>query len=316
MFLTEPIVLVLSLLSGFSDALIFMFIQSFALVYAQWDFPSYAIGLAFVSIGIGYTIAWISFIPAIKRNEKERKNKPGDERAQYESRLWWLLFTAPCLPIGLIGFAWTSTGPPLPWIASMIFAAIVGIANYAIYMATIDYMYVSPPRINHFSSLTRASGSAPTAPTPPPQQVATAGLVTSSPVSSRSPQRLSSKIFPTPQTPTTSPTLPPSSSPSPLCLLWLFMSSTGKVRCYESAVLSPRNSLETGNKTVAEGSAPCLGCMVRDIIRLPREARRRDREGEVLYGVRAIRVSRGCRGSTRVRRTSDQRLWKRSELAS
>lgn len=32
MFLTEPIVLVLSLLSGFSDALIFMFIQSFALV--------------------------------------------------------------------------------------------------------------------------------------------------------------------------------------------------------------------------------------------------------------------------------------------
>jgi hypothetical protein len=35
MFLTEPIVLVLSLLSGFSDALIFMFIQSFALL-AHW----------------------------------------------------------------------------------------------------------------------------------------------------------------------------------------------------------------------------------------------------------------------------------------
>jgi hypothetical protein len=152
MFLTEPIVLVLSLLSGFSDALIFMFIQSFALVYAQWGFQSYQVGLTFVSIGIGYTLAWISFIPAIKRNEKERKSKPGDERAQYESRLWWLLFTAPCLPIGLIGFAWTSTGPPLPWIASMIFAAVVGIANYAIYMATIDYMYVSPPRRTSFLS--------------------------------------------------------------------------------------------------------------------------------------------------------------------
>lgn len=150
MFATEPIVLVLSLLSGFSDALIFMFIQSFALVYTVpgWDFKPFAVGLAFVAIGVGYFIAWISFIPAIKRNEKERKSKPGDERAQYESRLWWLLFTAPCLPIGLIGFAWTSTGPPLPWIASMIFAAIVGIANYAIYMATIDYMYVSPTRPN------------------------------------------------------------------------------------------------------------------------------------------------------------------------
>ncbi|TVY29300.1 Efflux pump [Lachnellula hyalina] len=140
MFLTEPIVLTLSLLSGFSDALIFMFIQSFAIVYKQWGFGTVEIGLTFIAIGVGYTISWISFIPAIRRNIAERKAKPDDERAQYESRLWWLLYTAPCLPIGLIGFAWTCTGPPIHWIGSMIFAAIVGIANYAIYMATIDYM--------------------------------------------------------------------------------------------------------------------------------------------------------------------------------
>lgn len=132
MFLTEPIVLVLSLLSGFSDALIFMFIQSFALVYKQWDFTAVQIGLAFIPIGLGYVIAWLIFIPAIQRNIKERHAKPNDERAQYESRLWFLLYTAPCLPIGLIGFAWTIQGPPIHWIASMIFAAIVGIANYAI----------------------------------------------------------------------------------------------------------------------------------------------------------------------------------------
>jgi MFS family permease len=142
MFLTEPIVLTLSLLSGFSDALIFMFIQSFSLVYKQkgWDFGTVEIGLSFIPIVIGYFIAWFSFFPAIKRNIAERKAKPDDEHAQYESRLWWLLYTAPCLPIGLIGFAWTSTGPPIHWIGSMVFAAIVGIANYSIYMATIDYM--------------------------------------------------------------------------------------------------------------------------------------------------------------------------------
>lgn len=140
MYVTEPIVLTLSLLSGFSDALIFMFIQSFSLVYKQWGFTTYQIGLAFIPIEIGYLIGWISFFPAIKRNIKERKAKPDDERAQYESRLWWLLFTAPCLPIGLIIFAWTSTGPPIHWIGSMIAIAIVGIANYSIYMATIDYM--------------------------------------------------------------------------------------------------------------------------------------------------------------------------------
>ncbi|KAH6957919.1 major facilitator superfamily domain-containing protein [Ilyonectria sp. MPI-CAGE-AT-0026] len=140
MFLTEPIVLVLSLLSGFSDALIFMFIQSFALVYKQWGFTTVQIGLTFIPIGIGYLLAWLAFIPAIKRNIKEREAKPNDERAQYESRLWFLLYTAPCLPIGLIGFAWTIQGPPIHWIGSMIFAGIVGVANYAIYMATIDYM--------------------------------------------------------------------------------------------------------------------------------------------------------------------------------
>ena len=96
--------------------------------------------MSFIPILIGYFIAWFAFIPAIRRNIKEREAKPEDEIAQYESRLYFLLWTAPCLPIGLIGFAWTCTGPPLHWIGSSIFAAIVGIANYAIYMATIDYM--------------------------------------------------------------------------------------------------------------------------------------------------------------------------------
>lgn len=68
--------------------------------------------LSFIPIGVGYVTGWLSFIPAILRNYKERLAKPNDERAQYESRLWWLLFTAPCLPIGLFGFAWTILGPP------------------------------------------------------------------------------------------------------------------------------------------------------------------------------------------------------------
>lgn len=140
MFVTEPIVLTLSLLSGFSDALIFMFLQSFSLVYKQWGFNASEIGLAFLPILIGYFIAYASFIPAIRRNIKQRETNPDDEKAQYESRLWWLLYTAPCLPIGLIMFAWTSGGPPIHWFGTMVASAIIGIANYSIYMATIDYM--------------------------------------------------------------------------------------------------------------------------------------------------------------------------------
>lgn len=140
MFATEPIVLCLSLLSGFADALIFMQIQSFSLVYGAWDFNAWQLGLAFIPIGIGYLIAYASFVPAIRRNRHQREAHPEDEHAQYESRLWWLLFTAPCLPIGLLIFAFTCNGPPIHWIGSSVASAIIGIANYSIYMATIDYM--------------------------------------------------------------------------------------------------------------------------------------------------------------------------------
>ncbi|KAI0533226.1 MFS general substrate transporter [Xylaria digitata] len=140
MFLTEPIVLSLSLLSGFSDALIFVQIQSLALVYKQWDFNSWQIGLAFTGFGVGYLLAWLIFIPSFSRNMKRRQKYPDDEHAQYESRMYLLLWLAPLLPIGLLIFAFASAGPPLHWIGPVIATAIIGIANYAIYMATIDYM--------------------------------------------------------------------------------------------------------------------------------------------------------------------------------
>jgi len=49
---------------------------------------------------------------------------------------------APLEAIGLFGFAWTSLGPDygIPWIVPMIFSCLVGIANYAIYQSSIDYM--------------------------------------------------------------------------------------------------------------------------------------------------------------------------------
>ncbi|KAH9833419.1 MFS multidrug transporter [Rhodofomes roseus] len=139
MFLCEPIVLFLSLLSGFSDALIFTFLESFGPVFKQWGFTTETMGAAFVSIAVGYVIAYISFIPWIWKQRKQLRKDP--HSLQPEARLWWLLFTVPLEPLGLFGFAWTSLGPPhTPWIAPMIFAAMIAIANFSIYMATIDYM--------------------------------------------------------------------------------------------------------------------------------------------------------------------------------
>lgn len=140
MFLREPIVLFLSLLSGFSDALIFVFTQSFTLVWKQWGFSTLATGMSFGSILIGYFLAYFLYLPDIWRQQQIR-HAHGNAVRLPERRLLLLLFVAPLEPIGLFGFAWTTMGPAYnPWIAPLIFACLIAMANYAIYMATIDYM--------------------------------------------------------------------------------------------------------------------------------------------------------------------------------
>lgn len=140
MFFREPIVLCLSILSGFSDALIFTFLESFPYVYKQWDFGILAQAWAFIPINAAYFIAYFSYWPWFKRDQAIRR-RDGDDSLPPERRLKWLLWLAPLEPIGLIGFAWCSLGPPrVHWIAPMIFSALVGIANYAIYLSSVDYM--------------------------------------------------------------------------------------------------------------------------------------------------------------------------------
>ena len=129
MFVREPIVLCLSLLSGFSDALIFTFLESFKPVYEQWHFGTVALGLAFLPIIIGYFLAWFSFFPFIHRHRRIRRRDP--DALQPEARLYWLLYTAPLETMGLFGFAWTSLGPKhgVHWIAPMLFSVLIAIAN-------------------------------------------------------------------------------------------------------------------------------------------------------------------------------------------
>ncbi|KAJ5578681.1 sugar transporter [Penicillium hispanicum] len=142
MLLREPIVFCLSLLSGFSDALIFTFLESFAVVYEQgWGFGILAQAWAVIPINLAYILTYFSYFPWFWRDGHIRETR-GEDALPPERRLKWLLFLAPFEPIGLFGFAWTSFGKSrgIPWIASMIFSTMVGIANYAIYLSSVDYM--------------------------------------------------------------------------------------------------------------------------------------------------------------------------------
>ncbi|KAG7006670.1 hypothetical protein G7Y79_00013g034420 [Physcia stellaris] len=138
MFATEPIVLWLSLLSGFSDALIFIFIDSFHPVFQQWGFDTIQHGMTFIPIIVGYLVAYLTYLPILRKHELVRRRDP--HRLSPESRLVWLTWTAPFLAAGLFGFAAATMGPPIPWIVPMIFVFFVAIANYNIYMGTVDYM--------------------------------------------------------------------------------------------------------------------------------------------------------------------------------
>ncbi|KAK7966283.1 MFS transporter [Apiospora aurea] len=139
MLLTEPIVIWLSLLSGFSDMLVFVFLEAFTPIFEQYGFETHEIGLAFMGTIVAYIIAYFTYLPVIWHHNKTRKIDP--DRLSPESRLWWLLWLAPLLPIGLFGFSWTSFGPDKShWIAPIIFAAVIGIANYGVYKSSIDYM--------------------------------------------------------------------------------------------------------------------------------------------------------------------------------
>lgn len=48
MLFTEPIIAWLSAVSGFSDALIFTFLQGFTPVYEQWGFTTVTTSMAFL----------------------------------------------------------------------------------------------------------------------------------------------------------------------------------------------------------------------------------------------------------------------------
>ncbi|KAF9698887.1 hypothetical protein EKO04_002920 [Ascochyta lentis] len=139
MLVTEPIVLFLSLLSGFSDALIFSFLESYGYVFGPggWNFTPSQLGFALFALFIGYWLAWVIYLPVIRRDTQKRK--AGKELSP-ESRLWFLQYVALGLAVGLLGSALTVRGPPLPWIAPLIFAVLISCANMAIYYATIDYM--------------------------------------------------------------------------------------------------------------------------------------------------------------------------------
>jgi hypothetical protein len=139
MLVCEPIVGFLSLLSGFADALIFSFLESYGYVFMTkegWNFDHSQMGLALFALFIGYWAAYFGYLPVLGIHSRQRAE---GKALSPESRLWFLQYVVLSLPIGLFGSAFVVKGPPLPWIAPLIFAVFIGWAN----------MVSNPDRIEH-----------------------------------------------------------------------------------------------------------------------------------------------------------------------
>lgn len=127
LLLTEPIVLALSLLSGFSDSLIFSGLDSFGLVLSQWGFNMAQVGYSFFALFIGYMIAYGVAVVHFACNP----GRPKKNNAIPEQRLWLLLWLVPLMPIGLMCLGFTSLGPAykVHWTGPVLSVLLIGIAN-------------------------------------------------------------------------------------------------------------------------------------------------------------------------------------------
>jgi len=124
--LTEPIVIMVSILNATAWGLIYLFTESLTVVYSQYGWSETTTSLAFLAIGIGVPFSalvrlWDLHIIARKIQS--------EEAVEPEDKIIGFAIAAPTLAAGLWLFSWTI--PPLvyaPWVVSMFGLMLIGFA--------------------------------------------------------------------------------------------------------------------------------------------------------------------------------------------
>ncbi|UZJ57536.1 hypothetical protein CBS101457_006856 [Exobasidium rhododendri] len=137
MLFREPIVLWFALFDGFNYAIIYLALESIPLIYTQWGFGTGAQNLPFFGILIGETIAFCLYYFQLKVEDREARKHKGEKPP--ESRLLWMIPGAMMFPASLFWFAWTTQGPPIPWIVSVLALGMFGISSHIIFISVSDY---------------------------------------------------------------------------------------------------------------------------------------------------------------------------------
>ncbi|GJN82735.1 hypothetical protein PLIIFM63780_006280 [Purpureocillium lilacinum] len=137
MFLTEPILFLLSLYLAFLYGILYLDFTAYPFVFVQtrqWDAAQAS--LSFLGIGAGMAIATVAS-PYINRVYAHYTEKWGEPRP--EARLPHLVLLSWLIPVGLFWFAWTST-PSIHWASCIVAGIPFGIGFVTLFLGITSYL--------------------------------------------------------------------------------------------------------------------------------------------------------------------------------
>lgn len=127
LLLTEPIVIIVSIISGVAFALIYLFIEVLPIIYSTFGFTPQQSSLLFIAIGLGFLCT--TFTRLYDYRVSKRRTIETHPMSP-EDKLTGFAIAAPAFAIGLWWFAWTV--PPLVsstiWVVSALALIPIGFA--------------------------------------------------------------------------------------------------------------------------------------------------------------------------------------------
>ncbi|KAJ4396465.1 hypothetical protein N0V93_000684 [Gnomoniopsis smithogilvyi] len=124
---TEPLVILVAIISGVSWGIVYLFTESTIDIYQSMGFSKTQASLPFLAVAFGVVLTFIPRIHDIKKMDRRRKASEG---VVPEDKIIGFSYAAPILTIGLTWFAWTV--PPvvthLHWIIPTMALVPIGFA--------------------------------------------------------------------------------------------------------------------------------------------------------------------------------------------
>ncbi|KAI4233722.1 MAG: hypothetical protein LQ349_004234 [Xanthoria aureola] len=124
---TEPIVAMVSIISGTAFALVYLFIEVLPIIYGEKGFTKQQSSLVLIAIALGFSLTPLTRLYDYKRFKKAKRQ---GRLLTPEEKLMGFAVAAPAFAIGLWCFAWTVPPevPGLPWIVSALALVPIGFA--------------------------------------------------------------------------------------------------------------------------------------------------------------------------------------------